>query len=112
MAVAVITNAAVMVAIFSKIANRFAGWVAFQAAVMALAADPSRVTTCLATMTTTVTTAMPPAVATTISATVLGISGRNGEQRSCSQHQYTGHGSHEIFFFKSMIASIDKERFA
>lgn len=60
MAVAVITNAAVMVAIFSKIANRFAGWVAFQAAVMALAADPSRVTTCLATMTTTVTTAMPP----------------------------------------------------
>ncbi|RON77590.1 hypothetical protein BK635_21755 [Pseudomonas chlororaphis] len=102
MTVAVITNAAVMVAIFSKIANRLAGWVAFQAAVMALAADPSRVTACLATMTTTVTSAMPPAVATAISATmattVLGISGRHGEQRSRCQHQYTGHDSHEIFF--------------
>lgn len=120
MAIAVITNAAVMVAIFSEIANRFAGRVAFQATTMALAADPSGVAACLATMTTTIAatiaTAMTPTVTTAISATmattVLCIGGRQREQRGRCQHQYTGHGRHEIFFFKSMIASIDKERFA
>lgn len=102
MAVAVITNAAVMVAIFSEIANRLASRVAFQATVMAFAANPSGVATCLATMTTTIATAMTPTVTTAISATmattVLCISGRHREQRRRCQHQYAGHGRHEILF--------------
>ncbi len=102
MAIAVITKAAVMVAIFSEIANRLACMVAFQATVMALAADPSGVAACLATMTTTIATAMTPTVTTAISATmattVLCIGGRQREQRSRCQHQYAGYGSHEIFF--------------
>lgn len=106
MAVAVITNAAVMVAIFSEIANRLARRVAFQATVMAFAANPSGVAACLATMTTTISatiaTAMTPTVTTAISATmattVLCISGRHREQRRRCQHQYAGQGRHEILF--------------
>lgn len=81
MALAVVTSAAVVVATFSEIANRLARVVAFQAAVMALAASPSRMATRLAAVAATIATAMTTttAITATVATTVFRISGSQGE---------------------------------